>query len=164
MVQGAGQIPAELASTTQTWKIICCSFFWLTKATINQRPRSLTKFRCPPRPWNLTASVPCEGGSWEVSRAGTVWIPEWRRLDVRGHHHHHHQQHQPQIRGRAATFDFYKVRTRVGSKVAQITKYTHEVLRVNLKRSRWVVRQKRKSFQRNDRGRQRLHLRSFFER
>ena len=36
--------------------------------------------------------------------------------------------HQPQIRGRAATFDVYKIRTRVGSKVAQITKYTQEVL------------------------------------
>lgn len=36
--------------------------------------------------------------------------------------------HQPQIRGRAATFDVYKIRTRVGSKVSQITKYTQEVL------------------------------------
>ena len=36
--------------------------------------------------------------------------------------------HQPQIRGRAATFDVYKIRNRVGSKVAQITKYTQEVL------------------------------------
>ena len=36
--------------------------------------------------------------------------------------------HQPQIRGRAATFDVYKIRTRIGSKVAQITKYTQEVL------------------------------------
>ena len=35
-----------------------------------------------------------------------------------GHHHHHH--HQPQIRGREATIDFYKVRTRAGS--------IHEVL------------------------------------
>ena len=36
--------------------------------------------------------------------------------------------HQPQIRGRAATFDVYKIRTRVGSKVAQITKISPEVL------------------------------------
>lgn len=36
--------------------------------------------------------------------------------------------HQPQIRGRAATFDLYKVRHRVGSKVSKVTKYTQEVL------------------------------------
>ena len=36
--------------------------------------------------------------------------------------------HQPQIRGRAATFDVYKIRTRVGSKVSTVTKLTKEVL------------------------------------
>jgi hypothetical protein len=36
--------------------------------------------------------------------------------------------HQPQIRGRAATFDVYKIRTRVGSKVSTVTKLTQEVL------------------------------------
>lgn len=36
--------------------------------------------------------------------------------------------HQPQIRGRAATFDVYKIRTRVGSKVSTVTKFTQEVL------------------------------------